>query len=158
MVKEDLVHGLLHATQKGESLEKAMMSFYSAGYSKEDIEEAAKEVVRIKSHPTQIQQPIKKEKKSFFKKKKTEAKPAIKPQVQKKPESVQPVAQKVLPNNSTTKPVAPPIAQKVSKYEGKSLKSKRLLIEILIVVIFLILAGIVGLIFYGDLILDKFLN
>ena len=41
MPKEEIVEGLKAALSKGESLEKAMMSFYNAGYSKEDIEEAA---------------------------------------------------------------------------------------------------------------------
>lgn len=41
MVKEEIVSGLRQAISKGEPLEKAMMSFYNAGYKKEDIEEAA---------------------------------------------------------------------------------------------------------------------
>lgn len=41
MPKEELVEGIRQALSKGEPLEKAMMSFYSAGYKKEDIEEAA---------------------------------------------------------------------------------------------------------------------
>jgi len=41
MVKEELVEGIRQAISKGESIEKAMMSFYSAGYLKQDIEEAA---------------------------------------------------------------------------------------------------------------------
>jgi hypothetical protein len=42
MTNEDLVGGLKSALARGESLEKAMMSFYNAGYLKEDIEWAAK--------------------------------------------------------------------------------------------------------------------
>ena len=42
MVKEDIIRGLEGAMSRGESLEKAMYSFYNAGYKKEDVEEAAR--------------------------------------------------------------------------------------------------------------------
>ena len=42
MVREDIVAGLKQAISKGESLRQAMMSFYKAGYKKEEIEEAAR--------------------------------------------------------------------------------------------------------------------
>ena len=41
MVKEELLEGLKVALSKGESLQKAIMSFFNAGYPKEEIEEAA---------------------------------------------------------------------------------------------------------------------
>ncbi len=41
MTKEEIVEGLRQAVSKGEPLEKALTSFFNAGYSKEDIEEAA---------------------------------------------------------------------------------------------------------------------
>ena len=41
MVKEEIVEGLKEAIARGESLNKAMMSFYNAGYPAQDIEEAA---------------------------------------------------------------------------------------------------------------------
>ena len=42
MVKEEIVEGLRLAVEKGEPLNKAMMSFYNAGYLKAEIEEAAR--------------------------------------------------------------------------------------------------------------------
>jgi len=42
MPKEEIIEGLKYAVAKGESLPEAMMSFYNAGYSKEEIEEAAR--------------------------------------------------------------------------------------------------------------------
>jgi hypothetical protein len=42
MAKDELVEGIKRATQKGESLKDAMMSFLNAGYKKEDIEDAAR--------------------------------------------------------------------------------------------------------------------
>ena len=42
MIIEEIVEGLRFAMNKGESLLKAMMSFYNAGYSKLEVEEAAR--------------------------------------------------------------------------------------------------------------------
>ncbi|MBM3228469.1 hypothetical protein FJZ20_01090 [Candidatus Pacearchaeota archaeon] len=44
MANEDIVGGLRAALARGESLEKAMMSFYNAGYSKEEIEDSVQEL------------------------------------------------------------------------------------------------------------------
>lgn len=44
MVNEEIVGGLISALSRGESLEKAMMTFFNAGYKKEEIEISAKEV------------------------------------------------------------------------------------------------------------------
>jgi len=41
-MNEEIFWGLQTAVDKGETLQQAMMSFYNAGYKKEDIEEAAK--------------------------------------------------------------------------------------------------------------------
>jgi len=41
VAKEDIIRGLEGAMSKGETLEKAMYSFYNAGYKKEDVEAAA---------------------------------------------------------------------------------------------------------------------
>lgn len=42
MVRGEIVEGLRFAMNKGDSLLKAMMSFYNAGYSKLEVEEAAR--------------------------------------------------------------------------------------------------------------------
>jgi len=42
MVNEDILGGIEEAVENGSTLESAMMSFYNAGYLKEDIEWAAK--------------------------------------------------------------------------------------------------------------------
>jgi hypothetical protein len=46
MVKlnEEIIGGLMSALARKESLEKAMMTFYNAGYEKEEIEDCAKDV------------------------------------------------------------------------------------------------------------------
>jgi hypothetical protein len=58
MVKEEIIEGLKYAVAKGESLPKAMMSFYNAGYLKGDIEEAARALQAPQLPQTQpLQQP-----------------------------------------------------------------------------------------------------
>lgn len=42
MPNTEILEGLKYAISKGEPLEKAMTSFYNAGYRKEEIEEAAR--------------------------------------------------------------------------------------------------------------------
>lgn len=56
MVRDDIFGGLQFALERGESLEKAMMSFYNAGYPKKDIEEAASALQMQKTQQMQIQQ------------------------------------------------------------------------------------------------------
>lgn len=45
-INEEIVGGLISALSRGELLEKAMMTFYNAGYEKKEIEDSAKEVYR----------------------------------------------------------------------------------------------------------------
>ena len=42
MVREDILAGLRSAVAKKESLKQAMISFYNAGYKREEIQEAAR--------------------------------------------------------------------------------------------------------------------
>lgn len=46
MVNGEIVGGLVSALSRGDHLQKGMMSFYNAGYNKEEIEDAAREVYR----------------------------------------------------------------------------------------------------------------
>ena len=57
MPKEEIVEGLKVAIARGETLNKAMMSFYNSGYSKQDIEDAAKLLDTPQLPQTQIAQP-----------------------------------------------------------------------------------------------------
>jgi len=60
MVKEELVEGILEALSRGESMQTAMTSFYNAGYTKEDIEQAAviASNVNFAQQAQQYQQPL----------------------------------------------------------------------------------------------------
>jgi hypothetical protein len=46
MINEEIIGGLVSALSRGETLENAMMTFYNAGYTKEEIEDSAKEVYK----------------------------------------------------------------------------------------------------------------
>src|SRR4030042_3210410 len=61
MAKEEIVGGLKAALARNEPLQKAMMSFYNAGYSKEDIEDAVQELQtpQLFGQPVAQTQPVK---------------------------------------------------------------------------------------------------
>jgi hypothetical protein len=46
MINEEIIGGLVSALSRGEPLEKAMMTFFNAGYGKDEIEESAQEVYK----------------------------------------------------------------------------------------------------------------
>ncbi|HEA46476.1 MAG TPA: hypothetical protein ENH99_01715 [Candidatus Pacearchaeota archaeon] len=54
MAKREIVEGLREAVGRGESLKNAMMSFFNSGYTKKDVEDAAKEAQK----PQPIFQPV----------------------------------------------------------------------------------------------------
>lgn len=49
MPVEEIADGLKYAVSKGEPLEKAMMSFFNAGYPKQEIEQAARSLNLIQT-------------------------------------------------------------------------------------------------------------
>ena len=58
MTKEDIVGGLMLATQRGETLEQAMASFLNAGYKNEEIQEAARMLQSSPDISVPTQKPI----------------------------------------------------------------------------------------------------
>jgi len=120
MVNEDIVGGLKAALARGESLKQAMMSFYRAGYKKEDIEWAARSL-----HMQEPQRPrqtlLKRPKQGLIRK----PKPVVTQKIKRPEHSV---------------------SQKVSNY-GKSKKPKGKLIIILLIFFLLVLLGVLAGIF-----------
>ncbi len=47
MINEEILGGLKTALEKGESMKRAMMTFFNAGYNKVEIEEAARALSEI---------------------------------------------------------------------------------------------------------------
>ena len=137
MVNQEIVEGLRLALSRGYTLERAMMSFYNAGYKKEDIEEAARELYRHPSQP--VSHPAKKT-----------------PEELKKPiEKAKPLAAASISEavQKTEKREDKKIGV-VSTYEEKPKPKKSRLITILLVILLLLLiAGVIGIIlFKNDLI------
>ncbi|MCH7552252.1 hypothetical protein IIB49_02580 [Patescibacteria group bacterium] len=156
MIRDEIVEGLRFAMNKGDSLLKAMMSFYNAGYSKLEVEEAA----RMLSQPSlqNIQPQIQ-----------TQA-PQIIPTKLAQGQPKQHVSQYGPPVDllqSTTTPLqnlseAPPTPvpgspQMVSNYGGKNKHPLSTGVMIFLsITLFLLLAALVSLIVFKDYIANFF--
>lgn len=135
MIKQEIVEGLRVALSRGYTLEKAMMSFYNAGYKKEDIEESAR---ALYSHPSQPLSHPHKEIPQELKKPIEQAKP-----LKSITEAVEKTEKKVESKSAEI--------QKVSKYEESAKPKKGRLVTILLVILLMILiGGLIGIILFKD--------
>ena len=151
VVKEEIVEGLRAALARGQSLTKAMMSFYNAGYSKQDVEEASQALQYPQIQP-QVQQPVQPTK--------------IQPQVQQ-PVQPTPPAQFQEPQTAfqpiqqiQPTPFQNPvnIPQNVSQYGAKPKKFSVVVTIILVVFLVGLLGLLVGLFLFKDEIAGLFGN
>lgn len=145
MVRQEIVEGLKTALHKGESLKEAMMSFYNAGYSKKDIEEAARNLhsqtdIIPKEHQVQHASPDKEKPKKSFK-----PLPPPPSLIKIRERSDIPLEEK------SPKPSFPPSSKHlieetsaVSNYDANKPKSHKLLIITLILVGVIILGFVSG--------------
>lgn len=161
MINEGILGGLKLALSKGESLKQAMMSFYNAGYKKEEIEGAARALQgqKIENEPIQPVQQAKLKKQKPVQKI-SQPKPAkIIPRVSNYGQASYPqkidVSLKTKPKVTKQKLVKP--AQKVSTYEKKP-KSKGKLITFLLIFFLLFLLGALVAIFLFRQEILEFLN
>src|SRR3989338_3908107 len=157
MPKEDIIRGLEGAMSKGESLQKAMYSFYNAGYKKEDVEEAAR-VMGI--HLSQQESLVPTIPISFT------VKPAQPQNIIAQPiEILKPAMEKIIPKPTlqqiketlAEKPASekPRIVQDVSKYEQKQrISARTILIAILSVIFLILLISLMGIFIFKDAILS----
>jgi len=137
MINHEIVEGLRLALSRGYTLERAMMSFYNAGYKKEDIEGSARELYAHPSHP--LSNPHKK----------TPAE-LKKPIEKAKPLSAIKLAANISEAVEKTEKVEAKKIGQISTYEDKP-KSKGKLVIILVIVLILLGLGITGIIFYNEL-------
>jgi hypothetical protein len=152
MTNEDIVGGLRQALSKGDSLEKAMTSFFNAGYAKEDIENAANSLYASPwqtqaDYPTQQQQqPTPQTQQQNIPQQKT---PITYPQSQQ-----QQPQQQMLPHTQSS----PAVVQKVSDY-GKKPSKTGMVITVILFILFILLLGILAsVIFFKDELSDFFTN
>lgn len=107
LTNQEILGGIKSAIARGENLKDAMMTFYQAGYDKEEIEEAARAYLNQGDQPTQPQMDVSQR----IPQKPTE--PAKKPE--KKKELAIPV-KKPMPKIADKKKEMPKNPQKVSNY------------------------------------------
>ena len=119
MVREDILAGLRSAVAKNESLKQAMISFYNAGYKREDIQEAGR-VLQEEQLTLGIQQPPLTQQ----------------PSVQQQPVQTQPPQQFVQQPVQQMQPGRP--VQIVSGYAPQKKTGKTLIILLVVVLVFLI--------------------
>ncbi len=135
MVREEIFEGLKVALSKGETLQKAMMSFFNAGYSKEEIEEAARylQMSQTPAQPQPTQQ--------------TQPSQTIQ-QAQPQPVRKQPKRKisKAQPSRRPSKKTV----QKVSAYGGKPKSTGVIITGILIFLLILLLGVLVAVFLFKD--------
>ncbi len=158
MVNELILGALNSALARGESLKKAMMTVYNAGYKKEEISEAAKSinesgfVAQAQQTPPQVQEPVKKGKKQKESKQPQSPQQVnvqmLAPSQQVPPQSAQmqqPIQQQVPPQQAQQQPISQ-TPQRVSGY-GQPPKQSGKIIIILLGFLLLLLIGILVTIF-----------
>lgn len=141
MVNEEILGGLRSALNRGESLKKAMMSFYDAGYKKEDIEVAARALQEEKFGQS-IQQ----------------TQPTGQPvQQAKKIQQAQPAQQiKSGPETVSQQPIR--TVQRVSNYEQENFNPGREWLLFVMIALLLVLVGILAAVFLFKEELTEFFN
>ena len=163
MVRSEIVEGFKVALHKGESLKEAMMSFYNAGYSKKDIEEAARNLYLQQdaiSKEHQIQHEAVQEPKKHFKPLPSPSSIKVSgqsnfPSSEKRNQSILSSSQKYpIKQPSRSAPSTTP----VSDYDLNKPKSKKLLIILLILIIVIILGSVSSFFLFKEQLLDFFNN
>ena len=160
MAKEEIVEGLRMAVSKGESLERAMTTFYNAGYSREDIEDSARAFQNSQfmqsQQPSSVkQEPIPQQKLQKNIPQPTQQQPdqqAIQQQppksIQQPPQPIQPLVQQQ-PGSS--------VVQRVSNY-GKKPNKIGVAVTILLFILLLILLGVLAAVIIFKEELSQFFN
>ncbi len=162
LTNQEILGGLKSALERGQTLKEAMMSFYQAGYKKEEIEDAARAYLYLQKGISEAQ--ILNENKS---KEKNTGKPDEKKGIFQKKEKDEKIitqsAQTKVPNTSGVeqkKEVENRPLQKISSYgeeeNPKTLKSKTLTITL--VVTLFVLLGILAMVILFKSELVNFIN
>jgi len=149
-MNEEILGGLKSALERGESMKRAMMTFYNSGYKKEEIEEAAEFLSRAQSEVKKMPQ----EKTKEMAKPKQPQQMAVK-QTPSKPKVSEYVGKTEQPMKKSVEMPKKPVqgeTQKVSSYEEKKTKEKKAIPILLSALAFLILLLILIFLFRKQLI------
>ena len=159
MPKEEIIEGLKRAIARGESLEKAMRSFYNSGYAREDIEEAAKlldapklpsqissqPLTQPTSMPAQMQSPMQKPPQQIKETKTEQVSSEQKPPENPNWQSPQQVEPQRYPSLNE-----PAVIQKVSAYGSKPGALSAAVIFILVFFLLLLLGALIAVFLFKD--------
>jgi hypothetical protein len=165
MVNEEVLGGLISGLERGESLKKAMITLFNAGYKKEEIEEAAAMANQLGIKQKTIPLKVIPEKINLEEKEETKTDginaSQINPQTfgpaMKTPEAIkaqQPSFEPRLTPTSTKRQPATPqkTIQKVSNYSDKGSKEKMMIFLLIALLVFLVGVLIAIFIFREELI------
>ena len=144
MVNTDILEGLRTATSRGQTLKDAMLSFFNAGYTKQEIEEAARAL--------QLEQ-VQGKQQSIFQQKTSQIQQQVQPQQQKQiQQQLQQPKQKLFQQP----------AQKVSNYSSyeqpKPSKANSLVVILLIIVCLILIGALVAIFVYKNQVINFFTN
>ena len=132
MGRRDIVEGLKRAVARGEDLKSAMMSFYNAGYTKEEVEDAARDA-NYEIYSAQTGQPMQMQGQVGQSSTQQAGSPA---QVQ---------------NQQQRQAMAPMTVQKVSSYSPEKPKQKGMwIIWVLIALVVLLVLGLIGIFVFQE--------
>ena len=138
MAKEELVEGIKLAVAKGSTLREAMMSFYNSGYSREDIEEAARAIqIPQFSQLTGTPEGLKPLPRAGT----AQGKPKITPSVHPTQQAPQkPAAQS---NSQRYQALTPNSTQKVSNYDFNKKKKKNIVVIVIIMILLVVALALI---------------
>jgi hypothetical protein len=146
MVNEEVVGGLISGMERGESLKKAMITLFNAGYKKEEIEEAAALVNQIGIQTKVITPKVLPEQPKLIEAEKSGKlnSSQINPQTFASPIATNPSEKLVVPRepsltSSSTKRInEEKTVQKVSSYTKDSSKEKMMIFLLVALLVFLV--------------------
>ncbi len=160
MVNEEILGGLKSALERRQSLRRAMMTFYNAGYKRNEIEEAARTLRQGETTSPQVQEkkPEIPEKKKSLTRKTQEKKPSRRistyGEEPQKPISKPPQKQKEV-EKPKQKQIQQP-KQKVSEYKETKKPAGNLIIILLIVFLCFLLGALATIIFFRQELMSFF--
>jgi hypothetical protein len=161
MVNAEILSGIRAALERGQSLRAAMMSFYNAGYAKDEIEDAARALMEVgATQQTQTQtqppaKPVQPQKQLIQQAPQKVSLQQPKPQMQISPQVKQPVIQPIQVPLFQKKEIKPIVQQKpkeepkqkVSGYETKVKPKRNNAMIVVLILILVILIGMLASIF-----------
>lgn len=136
-MRDDIYGGLRNALERGSSIEQAIESFVSAGYNRKEVMETANQITGNSPESVILEQPTQ-----------SQTQPQLQTQVQPQ-KIVSPTAQiPKRPDNQQFLPLTTKQGQKLVKYTSKGK------ITLLIVTLLVLVVGLIGTIFYRQIITD----